>query len=805
MNEKVRRVLHVLGKSGRLLGALPLIVLGAGLGIALYWGLAPARPATTTAPAAGGNGQQQAESITWWTCSMHPEIHLPRPGLCPKCGMELIPEKAGAQDGMAGMRVFTTSENAKALMNIATATVERRFPTVEIRMVGKVDYDETRLSYITAWVPGRLDRLFVDYTGAVVKKGDQMVYLYSPELYSTQEELLQALKAVRDLQRSNVEIVRDTAQATVDAARGKLRLLGLSEEQVAQVERRGKAEDHVIIYAPVGGIVIHRNAQEGMYVQTGTRIYTLADLSQVWVKLDAYESDLIWIRYGQKVEFTSVSYPGKTLTGTISFIDPVLNPLTRTVKVRVNVPNADGMLKPEMFVNGVVHSKMAAGGRVVDESLAGKWICPMHPEIVKDVPGKCDICGMPLVKAETLGYLTAATMETDKPLVIPVSAALVTGTRAIVYVEGPDPAKPTYEGREIVLGPRAGNYYIVRRGLSEGEHVVTRGNFKIDSALQIQAKPSMMTPDGGGGSSVHHHGPATMKAGESQPAAGAELPAMFVQQLQQVLAAAGEAQDTAQGEDLPAVRAAFGELDQALKEVNPELVQGHPHMLWMELSMRLGNDAFEGKEARTITEARWLAKSLEGNASALRGWFGLGQAEQAASSAGEAVPAAFGKQLGAVFAGYFAMGKALAGDDAAKATAGLKQVADALDKVDMSPLAGEAHEAWMKHRIALSKILAPADEAKDLKRQRELFAPLSEEAASLARRFPPDRQDAYYLLRCPMAFEGRGAVWLQQSQQTQNPYFGAAMLTCGDVQEMICGQAATGSAPAARAAEQKHD
>jgi Cu(I)/Ag(I) efflux system membrane fusion protein len=739
---------------------------------------------------------------------MHPEINLPKPGLCPKCGMKLIPRKAAAPDAMGdtgGMRVFATSENAKALMNIQTATVQRLFPSAEIRMVGKVDYDETRLAYITAWVPGRLDRLFVDYTGVSVRKGDHMVYIYSPELYSAQEELLQSLKAVRNLQRSDVDIVRKTAEATVDAAREKLRLLGLTDEQVAQLEERGKAEDHVTIYAPVRGIVIHRNAQEGMYVQTGSRIYTIADLSQVWVKLDAYESDLSWLRYGQKVEFTSVSYPGETFTGTIAFIDPILNPVTRTVKVRVNVPNPQGKLKPDMFVNGVVHSQVAAGGRVLDEALAGKWMCPMHPEVVKDGPDKCDICGMPLVKAESLGYVSVAPREQDRPLVIPVSAALVTGTRAIVYVEKPGASRPTYEGREVVLGPRAGGYYLVRRGLAEGERVVTRGNFKIDSALQIQAKPSMMTPEGGGGSAGHQHGGSAKTAEGARPAAGVGLPALFAQQLRQVLAAAGKVQEAARGEDVSAARTAFAELNRALQAVDTKLVEGHPHMVWMDLSMRLGNDAFEGKEAKTIADARRLARSLAANAASLRGRFALGRAGRAASEPAEVLPAAFRQQIDAVFTGYFAVGKALAGDDVAKATEGLKDMSAAIAKVDMSLLSGTAHEAWMKHKAVLADILTRASGAKDLQKLRELFAPLSDEAASLARRFPPERKRACYLLRCPMAFDGRGGVWLQDSRQVRNPYFGSGMLECGDVQEMICGEELPTSVPTAPAAKHKHD
>jgi len=232
-----------------------------------------------------------------------------------------------------------------------------------------------------------------------------------------------------------------------------------------------------------------------MYVQEGTHIYTIADLSQVWVKLDAYESDLEWIRYGQKVELSTVSYPGELFRGTIAFIDPILDARTRTVKVRVNVDNTKGKLKPNMFVKAIVSSKVAGGGKIMDAELAGQWICPMHPDVIKPVSGICDICEMDLVTSESLGYVSDDVGLAEMPLVIPVSAALITGTRAVVYVRLPDMEKPTYEGREIVLGPRAGDSYLVRSGhLREGELVVVKGNFKIDSALQIQAKASMMNP-----------------------------------------------------------------------------------------------------------------------------------------------------------------------------------------------------------------------------------------------------------------------------------------------------------------------
>jgi len=435
---------------------------------------------------------ERASQQQWWTCAMHPQIRQPKPGKCPICFMDLIP--VATAEGQVGARTIVFSEDALKLMEVQTTQVMRKFVEAEIRMVGKVDYDESLVKEIAAWVPGRIDRLYVDFTGILVRKGDHMVYMYSPQLLSSQAELLQAVKAVQETDGAT-ELIRQSSIATLDAAREKLRLLGLQKEQIEEIEKTGKPTDHLIIYSPIGGIVITKHANAGDYVETGAKIYTIADLSQVWVKLDAYELDMMWIRYGQAVEFAAEAYPGEVFKGTISFIDPVLNPMTRTVKLRVNVANPDGRLKPEMFVRAVVRSKVAGAGMVMDENMAGKWICPMHPSIVKTTAGQCDICGMDLVTTESLGYVTAEEPN-EAPLVIPASAPLITGKRAVVYLRVESKEKPMFEGREIVLGPRAGDYYLVKEGLAEGELVVTKGNFKIDSALQIQAKPSMMNPEG---------------------------------------------------------------------------------------------------------------------------------------------------------------------------------------------------------------------------------------------------------------------------------------------------------------------
>ncbi len=575
-------------------------------------------------PEAGKTGETAARTekqTTIWTCAMHPQIRLPEPGQCPICGMDLIPVTVGG-DEMEGTRRLTMSETAKKLAEIQVSPVERKFVAAEIRMAGKVDFDETRLGYITAWIPGRIDRLFVDYTGIQVKKGEHMVYMYSPEVLATEEELLQAIQAVNELGKSESGIMKETAAATVESARERLRLWGLSEEQIKEIENNPTPSDHITIYSPMSGIVIHKNAVEGMYVKTGTRIYTIADLSRVWVKLDAYESDMMWLRYGQDVEFTTDADPGEIFRGKISFIDPFLNEKTRTIKLRVNIDNPEGKLKPGIFVRAIVKTEVAVGGKVMDPDLSGKWICPMHPNVVRDKAGDCPICGMPLVTTESLGYVSSA--KTNAPLVIPVTAALKTGKRAVVYVEVPGAEKPTFEGREIVLGPRAGDYYIVRSGLKEGELVVTNGNFKIDSAIQIEAKPSMMMPEGGGGSGGHDHGQAAprKKTGEKKENMPMKIPPAFRTALKPLYGTYFHIQAFLAGDDPAGAKGGYEALAQAVDSVDMKLLEGHPHMVWMELSRKLKNDAVAGGDAKTLEEAREAFRDLSQDVISLEKQFG---------------------------------------------------------------------------------------------------------------------------------------------------------------------------------------
>lgn len=348
------------------------------------------------------------------------------------------------------------SERAMKLAQIEVSPVTREFIPFEIRLYGSVDYDETKLAHITAWIPGRIEKLYINFTGMEVEKNDPMVDYYSPELIVAQEELIQSLKSFHELKNTSTSFAKDQSQRNLESARVKLRLLGIDPDQIEEIEKTGKIKEVIQVKAPASGVVIHKNALEGEYVKEGTEMFTIADLDEVWIQLEAYESDLPGLKLNEKVQFRTDAYPGEIFTGRISFIDPFLNEKTRTTSFRLNVDNKEGKLKPGMYVTGVVNAYITAEGET--------------------------ICHAPI--------------EQIPPLVIPASAALITGKRAIVYVQNPNNPSE-YLLREVVLGPRVSDYYIVNSGLEEGELVVVHGNFKIDSAAQIQAKPSMMSPEGG--------------------------------------------------------------------------------------------------------------------------------------------------------------------------------------------------------------------------------------------------------------------------------------------------------------------
>ncbi len=432
---------------------------------------------------------RQEASAEIWTCSMHPQIRQHKPGRCPLCGMALIPVKDHSDSSSPAEIKFT--REAEKLIEVETAPVTRRYLEREIRLQGKVDYNEETMAFITARVPGRIDRLFVNYTGIAVRKGDHMAEVYSPELLLAQQELITALNLLKRSKGDN-----DFGEKTMKSVLEKYRYWGFSEEQVKEIMGRKSISDHLTITAPITGIVVEKMVNAGEYFDTGKKLFLIANLNVVWINIEAYEADIPFLKYGQDVDFSSEAYPGRTFKSKVAFIQPFVNESTRTVKVRLNTENRDGLLKPGMFVTAVVRVKVAENGKIITQSLAGKWISPMHPEIIKDKPGVCDICGMPLVSAESLGYADDNPAKTLPPLTIPVTAPLLTGKRAIVYVAVPG-KQGTYEGKEVKLGYSGGDWVIVESGLKEGEKVVVRGNFKIDSAVQILGKRSMIDTDPG--------------------------------------------------------------------------------------------------------------------------------------------------------------------------------------------------------------------------------------------------------------------------------------------------------------------
>jgi Cu(I)/Ag(I) efflux system membrane fusion protein len=367
---------------------------------------------------------------TIWICAMHPQIRLDEPGKCPICAMDLIPLVQNNSATIDPDAIHLTAE-ASQLANVLTTVVSRQKPVKEIRLYGKVQADERLLQSQVAHVPGRIERLAVNFTGESVVKGQVLAQVYSPELVTAQQELLEASKT------------KETQPAIYEAAKEKLRQWKLTDNQITNIEVSGTVQNTVDITSNSGGIVTSRRVNTGDYVSQGTVLFDIADLSRVWVMFDAYESDLQFLRKGEKISFTFQSLPGENFSASIVFVDPVINPVTRVAKVRVEIGNQSGRFKPEMFATGIVSSNL---------------------------------------------------VKYRDNMVIPKSAVLWTGKRSIVYVKQPDADDPVFKIREIGLGPMLGESYVVTDGLSEGEEIVTSGAFSVDAAAQLEGKPSMMNP-----------------------------------------------------------------------------------------------------------------------------------------------------------------------------------------------------------------------------------------------------------------------------------------------------------------------
>lgn len=427
---------------------------------------------------------------TTYTCSMHPQVRLPAPGNCPICSMPLIPAKSST-NGQSQSATVELSDHALGMAAVETAAVERRALSHLVRAVGKISYDETSLATITARVDGYAERLFVNFTGVEVNKGDHLAEVYSPDLVVAQQELLVAAGASRS--------------ELLDTTKIKLRRLGLTDGQVSELLEKRKVTERITLLSPIAGTVIVRNVTQNAAFKSGDILYQIANLDSVWGYLDIYESQLPWLRYGQHVTMTTEALPGRTFDGKVTFVSPIVDEETRTVKVPVHIENKDHALKPGMFVSADIHAALSSQGAPAPTGAEGSFTCPMHPQIMRDSGGSCPLCGMDLKKVPG----TKGEGGPDQVIAVPASAVLDSGNRKLVYIEK---TKGIYESRDVVLGPRADDYFPVLEGVTEGERVAVRGNFLLDSQAQISGVPSLFYPQGASGSFAHQHGDGGSKS-----------------------------------------------------------------------------------------------------------------------------------------------------------------------------------------------------------------------------------------------------------------------------------------------------
>lgn len=405
----------------------------AGLGVAQKSGWISAGGGMTAHVAASGG------ESTRYICPMMCTPPQAEPGRCPVCAMELVP--ATSSSGQTDSRSVQIDPVARRLANIHTAAVKAMPLERTIRAVGELSYNEGSLKTIAAYVDGRLDRLYADYTGAVVAKGDHLALLYSPLLYSAQVEFLLAKKSLEESRSASLRRVVDSNDNLYQSAKQRLVELGMTEEQIAELERSDKANSRLHLCAPISGTVIEKLAVEGQYVEVGQAIYHLADLSTVWLMLELFPQDAAAIRDGQEVEAEMHSLPGRQFTGRVAFLDPTVDPKKRTVGVRVVIPNEEGLLRVGDYAKATIRAPLSVAG--------------------------------------------------DSVLVVPRSAVLSNGGHSVVYVET---ERGRFEIRHVTVGATSGNQVAVLDGLNEGEQVATAGSFLIDSQMQLAGNPSLIDP-----------------------------------------------------------------------------------------------------------------------------------------------------------------------------------------------------------------------------------------------------------------------------------------------------------------------
>ncbi|MDB9744028.1 efflux RND transporter periplasmic adaptor subunit, partial [Fibrobacterales bacterium] len=367
--------------------------------------------------------QEQAPEI--WTCSMHPQIKLPKYGKCPLCAMDLIllEQKNTKSDNDSRVPTLTLSRYAQKLASVHTSIVIKSEGQNKLELQGEIKWNQKLIKSQSAWFEGRIDKLKVSYAGQYVKKGQVIAEVYSPTLYNATQEW----KLVQDSNNPQLK----------QAILNKLNLLGISPKEIKSLSITNGSR--VKIRASHSGVVKNLNVSEGDYIQKGMLLFTLGSTKDLWVQLNVFENDISSIQKNQQVELKTESLTGQSFKAKVEFIHPILDQNTRTIQVRLSLRNTQGLLKPGMLMTAKLSS------------------------------------------------------QASSKLLIPETAPLITGKQAFVYVEE---SPGVYSGRIVTLGGLHQGFYEVLQGLTEGEVIVSRGAFKIDAAMQIQALPSMMYPEG---------------------------------------------------------------------------------------------------------------------------------------------------------------------------------------------------------------------------------------------------------------------------------------------------------------------
>ncbi len=380
------------------------------------------------------NDEKQTSAVVY-TCPMHPSVVSDRPGACPVCGMALV-KKAdeGKHDHTTNQSLATVaiSPSRQVLANISTIHAEKKKLHKEISAVGTISYAEPNYKHISTRFPGRLERLYLNYTGQRVNVGDPVADVYSPDAIAAQKEFLLALESV-ELTRDAHESIAANAISLLEQSKQKLLRWGFTSKQIAELEESKEVKDIVTIYSPIKGTILKKNVDPQHYVAIGEDIYDIVELSTVWLYAEIYEYEMQWIKPGQPVEATADALPGHTFNGKISFISPAIDPSSRTIKVRVDMQNPEGLLKLDMFVNTIIKI---------------------------DLPNS---------------------------IILPKSAVISSGKKDVVWIQK---EANIFEPREVKLGAQSKESVQILQGIEEGDPVVVSGGYLLDSESQLQTTAS---------------------------------------------------------------------------------------------------------------------------------------------------------------------------------------------------------------------------------------------------------------------------------------------------------------------------